>query len=250
MKKIVLFLLMALCLMSSTAFAELGPLTAQFQQKIKDGGGVYIKYNDYTLAEMYGKNKKRAPSAVVTYASDGTNIYREMQCIGKYKRMGHSAYLLKNEKLYTLNMEDREGFLRNASDLNYDAELTKCTSLPVALGFLLPDELKNSNAQKETALYKFKESKIENIKGQEYLCEAYCPVKPSIYSAYNLEHKIYFLKEVPAFFAVDDSIVEILQITNTTNKLKFNVPKGFTIYAPPSGGMADLLKKKIVLEKH
>lgn len=245
MRKIILLLL--LCLLSSTAFAEIGPLTAQFQQKLKDSGSVYIKYNDYTLFDMYEKNKKRKPSAVVTYTSDGKNIYREMQTIGDYKKYGHNAWLLKNEKIYTLNMNNRKGLLRTQRDPKYKVELLNCQSLPTALGFLMPDELKSSKAKKDTILYNFKESKVENISGQEYQCEVYCSIKPTIY---DIEYKLYFLNTKPVFFAEGNSSMEILQISAAANILLFNVPRGFTIYAPFRGDMSNLLKKEIVLERY
>lgn len=245
MKKIILSLL--LCLLSSTTFAEIGPLTAQFQQKLKESGSVYIKYNDYTLTDMYGTNKKRTPSAVVTYTSDGENIYREMQTVGKYKRYGHNVWLLKGKKLYTLNMNSREGLLHTQRDKKYKVEFLNCHSLPTALGFLMPDELKSSKAKKDTILYKFKESEVENISGQEYQCEVYCSIKPSIY---DIEYKLYFANKTPVIFAEGNSSMEILQISHIANEGLFYVPKGFVIYAPPGEGMAELLKKEIVLERY
>lgn len=116
MQKIILVLIM--CIISSTAFADVGPLTAQIQQKIKDSGSMMLKYYDYTLSDIMGTSNKRSSSSVITYLTNDECVYRETKYIGKYKSYGHNAWLLKSEKVYSLNIGNKEGVLLTKKDEN------------------------------------------------------------------------------------------------------------------------------------
>lgn len=246
MKKIIISLL--LCMFSSTAYADIGPLAAQCQQKLKECGSVLLQYNDYTTIDFNSTNKKkRTPSAVVTYISNGESIYRETKHVGKYKFYGRNAKLLKNEKIYSLNLNNKEGILYTKSDEKYRGELLNCQYLPVALGFLLPDELKSGNSKANDMVYGFKESTIEIIDGREYQCEIYTGLQPT--TSY-IKYKLYFLNGVPVMFDEDGNTMEIIKISGLENIRSLDVLRGFTIYAPSDNDMAALLKQKIILESY
>lgn len=243
-----IFISLLLCIFSSTVFASVGPLAAKCQQKLKNYGSVWMQYNDYTATDFYSANKKkRLPSAVVTYISNGESVYRDTKHVGKYKFYGWNAKLLKNEKIYSLDINNKEGILYTKSDEKYRGELLSCQYLPVALGFLLPDKLKSGNSKADSIVYGFKESTVELINGMEYQCEIYTGLQPT--TSY-IKYKLYFLNEVPVMFSEDGNNMEIIKISGLDNTSSLDVPRGFTIYAPSDNDMTALLKQKIVLESY
>lgn len=246
MRRIILVLL--LCMLSGTAFADVGPLAARCQQKLQEYGSVLLQYNDYSATNFYGASKKkRSPSAIVTYISNGASVYRDTKHIGKYRFYGRKASLLKNEKVYALDIDNKEGLLYTKSDEKYRGEVLNCQYLPVALGFLLPDELKSGNSKANDMVYGFKESTVELIDGREYQCEIYTGLQPT--TSY-IKYKLYFLDEEPVMFNEDGNNMEIIKLSGLENARALDVPRGFTIYAPSDGDMAALLKQKIILEKY
>lgn len=256
MKKILLTLL--LCLVCSSAFADVGPLTAQYQQRIKETGSIFIKFNDYSYSDaenalMLMQNKKtsnkRVPSSINWYATNGDCLYIRTQHLGKYSGLGDFATLIQKEKQYELNFGKNEGEIVEENNRNSVA-VKRNDYFPIVLGLLLPEELKSEIMKARTASLTFKESTTENIDGIIYQCEVYSGLFP--YSKEVIyDYKLFFINNEPVMFTNNfQHYDEILEITNVVNNNWFKVPRGFSIYSSEKGGMADLLQQKVVVEQY
>ncbi len=262
-RKLLLVLGILCCVFSNSVFAEVGPMTAKYQEAIKNAGVFQIKCNDYTETDMmamagYSK-KKRKPSAVVTVAADGANTYYEKTYIEYWKGMGASACLQKNNKLYKLDLKKKEGILASApvgTNNNVGAYSVNGAAImnnqlvgslvPTALVFIIPDEMKNTSMKTDAYMYKYRKAYEEQVEGVIYQCEEYGIDVPQMKRIY----KLYFKDGVLMKFAHGSRLSEVLLVNTYLDNSIFNVPKGFKIYAAQQGNMNDLLKTKTVVEQY
>lgn len=239
---------------TENAFAEVGPLSAQYHKLFRNQGCYFIKFNDYTQTDMWAlqgcKQKKRKPSAVVTVAQYGENRYKES--IGK---TGITVELEKGDKHYKLNLKRKNGVVYNAVPKNSNFSI-KCNDRmlfndtmqpPTALTFLIPDELKTDLMKRDADTYKYYGVTTENINGNIFQCETYGIDTSQMKRVY----KLYFSNGIITKYAHGERLAEVLEIKTDFDTGIFTIPKGFTIYNYNANvlpnynkGMDDLLKSK------
>jgi len=262
-RKLSLGLVILCCIFSNNVFAEVGPMTAKYQEAIKNAGMFQIKCNDYTETDMtamagYAK-KKRKPSAIITVAKNSRDTYYEKTYIDYWKGMGASACLQKNDKLYRLDLKKKEGVLASSpvetsktpGNLMINGAAIMNNQLvgslvPTALVFIIPDEMKNTSMKTDAYMYKYRKAYEEQVDGILYQCEEYGIDVPQMKRIY----KLYFKDGVLVKFAHGNRLSEVLLVNTYLDNSIFNVPKGFKIYAAQQGNMNDLLKTKTVVEQY
>ena len=262
-KLLMVTVLVSGCFWTTSASAEVGPLTAKYQEMIKNAGMFQIKCNDYTEADVmamvgYGM-KKREPSSVITVAKNDVETYYEKTFIDYRKGMGASACLQNGEKLYKLDLKKKEGILAPApvsTDNNVVAYSVNGADImnnqlvgslvPTALVFIIPDEMKNTSMKTDAYMYKYRKNYEEQVEGVLYQCEEYGIDVPQMKRIY----KLYFKDGVLKKFAHGSRVSEVLEVATVFDNNIFNIPKGFKIYAAQQGNMNDLLKSKTVVEEY
>lgn len=261
-KFLVTTILISSCLFTTSVFAEVGPLTAKYQEMIKNAGMFQIKCNDYTETDMMAMagyvKKKRKPSATITVAKNSRDTYYEKTYIDYWKGMGSSAGLQKNDKLYRLDLKKKEGVLApppvennnvGAYSVNGAAIMNNQlvgSLVPTALVFIIPDEMKNTSMKTDAYMYKYRKAYEEQVEDVLFQCEEYGIDVPQMKRIY----KLYFKDGVLVKFAHGNRLSEVLSVDTTFDNSIFNVPKGFKIYAAQQGNMNDLLKTKTVVEHY
>ncbi len=247
-------ILISSCLLTTSVFAEVGPLSAQYQELFRKQGCYFIKFNDYTQTDMWAlqgyKQKKRKPSAVVTVAQYGEDRYKKS--IGK---TSITVELEKGEKHYKLDMKRNDGVVYNAMPKNSNFIIKGNGRMffnytmqpPTALAFLIPDELKTNLMKQDADSYKYYGATTENINGDVLQCETYGVDTPQMKRVY----KLYFSNGIITKYAHGERLAEVLEIKTDFDTSIFAIPKGFTIYNYNANvlpnynkGMDDLLKNK------
>lgn len=240
----------SLMMICATTSARVGPLTESIKKNLTLSGAVYLQFNDYHLTHVMNtmvKKKKHSPSAVRLIVNNGKYGYVEHRCIGDYASNGAQAQLVKDNKYYLLNLNEKKGCLRSSKQALSANIVEDGGNVPTALGFLFPDTLKSKSMLMEQKMYSFQKSVEEIVDGKVYQCEIY---GSSMAMLSNKVFKLYFLDGKPVLYSNGAEKTEILTIMNTVDDNIFNIPNGFIIYAMEQDDMSKLLRKEKIVEKY
>lgn len=248
-----------LLFVSTTLAQDIGPLTAKYQDAIRNSGGYFIKYNDYTQMDQFiraGYSKKRKPSAIIIAAHSKNKSYFESFGIGKGSGFGHNAWLEKNNKVYHLDLKQKVGTVsilpKKTNAIVFDSLglANNGRRISTALGFLIPEEMKTMTMKQEAMTYKYQGTREINLDGLICKYEEYGIDTPTMKRVY----RIYFQNGEIVKFSHGDRMSEVLFVSNLVDDVIFNIPKGFVIYANDledgnnmRGDMNDLLREKKTL---
>lgn len=272
-REFLLVLAILCCMFSNTVFAEIGPLTAKYQEMIRDSGAVFIKCNAYSLYDVnYGNTKQRMkPTVLKEIAINTKDIYcyeisRNLYSVDNTQ----SLTLAKGNKIYTLDLDSKTGKYYNVQ-LHGNASAVSVTGgnnlVPSALIYILPKSFRNLQMQGLPFMYRYKKAYDVKVDDITYRCEEYSNFyskdtdsngKKKLYKMPNIVnldriYRLYFLEGKLVKYAHGDRIADVIEVsTNFDNKV-FDIPKGFTIVEHEqkiernvNKGMDDLLQKNNV----
>lgn len=258
------------CMLHSRVYAEVGTLTAKYQEMIKSAGNVFIKCEAYSLYDINYDNKKKKkmkPSLMKEVAINSNDIY----CYEKVKNKYCTGFtdfvtIAKGNKVYVLNFDKKIGEFYNLQ-LHGQTGAIALTGgnnfIPDALVYILPDDLRNSQMKGLPLMYKYKQAYDVAINNVVYRCEEYSNAdnnpdgdnkKKKVFNMssfvnLNRTYRLYFLDGVLVKYAHGDRVADVIEVSTTFDKSIFEIPKGFKIVArgqknkDVNKGMDDLLQK-------
>lgn len=270
-KLLMMVVLISVCAFTTSVFAEVGPLTAKYQEMIKSAGNVFIKCEAYSLYDINYDNKKKKkmkPSLMKEVAINSNDIY----CYEKVKNKYCTGFtdfvtIAKGNKVYVLNFDKKLAEFYNLQLYGQTVAVTLTGGnnfIPDALIYILPEGLRNSQMKGLPLMCKYKQAYDVAIDNIIYRCEEYSNIdsdtagdnkKKKIFNMspfvnLNRMYRLYFLDGMLVKYAHGDRIADVMEVSTIFDKGIFEIPKGFKIVARGqkinknvNKGMDDLLQK-------